>query len=131
MSKQSLLAAKAARESARAAKREELEIKALELGEKFEKEIGPEGIAFAIVDLSDLLLEPVVVKRGPSVTYKQFSNSKFGEEDVDVFVSSSVVYPGIEEYRNAANTFGAIGLRCATALSKLHGVKIGDDAKKV
>lgn len=125
-----LKAAKAAREQSRAIQVEALQVKALELEEKFEKELGPIGVAFEVVDVSDLLLDPIVVKRGLAVTFKQFSNSKVNEEDVDAYVTASLVHPPIEEYRKTINAHPALGIRCALAVSKLHGTKIEQDTKK-
>lgn len=125
-----LKAAKSAREEERKAKRAAIELQSFELVEKYEKEIGAEGVDFALVDLSDLLESPIVVKRGPSVTYKTFINSQITAEDVDQFVASSLVFPDVETFLTVAKKFGAVPNRCATALTKLHGFKVEQDAKK-
>lgn len=128
--KEALLEAKARRESARAEKLEAIEVLVLELEEKFSEELGDRGVHFEIVDLSDLLEEPIVLKLGEPVSWKKFTASKMGEGDVFDFVSPSVVYPKPDKFTAIVGARPHIGIRCAEALSLLFGVKNKEQAGK-
>lgn len=120
----------AKREEVLAAEADSAELERLELVEKFEQELGRDGRDFAVVDVSDLGEGHVVVKLGEPVLYKAFTNSKMTEMDIDAFVFPCVVHPTKDVYRKLAVRRPGAVQRCLLALSKLYGLKVGDDQKK-
>jgi len=124
-------AEKAKREARAAEEADAAELARFELVERLEKELGGlEGRAFAVVDVTDLGEGLIALKLGDAVLYKAFSESKVTVMDVAAFVSPCVVHPSLDEYKGIAMRRPAIAIRCATALSALYGVKLGDDQKK-
>lgn len=119
-----------AKSAERVAKVEELS----NLGDVLEaqclEEFGALGVSCAVVRLEDLLEEPVAIKLGETVVHKRFAASKMTDVDVFDYVSPSIVYPSKEAFSELCHRRGAVAGRVGTALAALHGVKMGDDAKK-
>jgi len=125
-----LLKRREEREAARAEKVKALKIERLELEERFEKELGPMGEQFAIVDATHCGEGFVVVKLGESVLHKQFMASKMEESDYHEFVFPTVVHPGKDQFTQMAARRPGLRAECAVALLSLYGVKLKGDAGK-
>ena len=123
-------AAQAARDDAAAAEADAAELELFELVEKFEKELGREGRAFAVVDATDLGEGHIVLRLGEGVLWKTYAASKMNVVDTDAFVLPCVVHPTKEVYREIVMRRGFIADRCANALATLYGVKVGETRKK-
>ena len=122
---------KAARDVAIEGERQLAELQGLELEERFTKELGGRrGVAFMIVDASDLGEGHVVIKLGEDVLWNTFKASKMNVVDTDSFVCSCVVHPTVDAYRSIVKRRAFIGDRCASALATLYGVKAETDAGK-
>jgi hypothetical protein len=120
-------AAKEAREAARAAEAAARELEVLELEEKLEKELGPRGVYFEIVET---LEGPVAVKLGEAVLHTRFQASKVTDQDMHEYVFPNVVHPAKEKYLEAVGRRPGIALRCANALATLYGAKANTEAGK-
>lgn len=124
-------ALKAARDVALEGERQLAELQGLELEERFTKELlGRRGVAFMIVDASDLGEGHIVLKLGEDVLWNTFKASKMNVVDTDSFVCSCVVFPSVDAYRAIVKRRAFIGDRCASALATLYGVKAETDAGK-
>jgi hypothetical protein len=121
----------AKREVARQADRDAAELAKLDLEERFEKDLnGRRGQAFEIVDVSELGEGHIVVKLGEDVLFNAFKASKMSVVDLDAFVTPSLVYPSVDDYRKAVKRRPFIADRCANALGTLYGLKAEADAGK-
>jgi hypothetical protein len=120
-----------AREAAEQAERDAAELEGFNLLERFEGETnGREGVDFAVVDLTDVKEGFVVVKLGEAALFKAFANSKMSEVDVDAFVLPNVLHPSKDEFRRITSRRPFCGVRCASALSALYGVRAkGEEGK--
>lgn len=102
-------------------------LEGLELEEKYERELGPVGQEFQIVDATDLGEGFVVLRRGEEVLWKRYSKliAKETETEVDTrdFVLPCVVHPAKEKYDEIVSRRPFIASRCANALGSLYGVK--------
>lgn len=114
-----------AREEAAAA-----ELARLELEEKYEKELGPLGRAFVIVDASDLGEGFIAMKLGEDVLWNTFKASNMNVVDTEAFVLPCVVHPSKDDYRKIVKRRAFIADRCAGELATLYGVKLKADAGK-
>jgi hypothetical protein len=121
---------KAAREQKIEAEKQAAELARLELEEKYEKELGPLGREFAIVDCSDQGDGFVVMKRGEDVLWNAFKASKMGVVDTEAFVLPCVVSPSTDDYRKLVKRRPFVADRCAGELATLFGVKLKADEKK-
>jgi hypothetical protein len=122
---------KAERDAAAAIEKEAAEIEALELEERFEKELaGRKDRDFVIVDVSDLGEGFVVLKLGEDVLWNTFKASKMNAVDTDCFVYPCVVHPTKDAYRLLAKRRAFVPERCAGALATLYGVKLKDESAK-
>lgn len=121
---------KAKREEAKQAERDAAELERLELEDRFEKELGPMGRAFAIVDASELGEGHIVLKLGEDVLWNAFKASKMNVVDVDTFVMPNVAHPTRDDYRKIVKRRPFIADRCAAALAKLYGADADEKAGK-
>ena len=119
--------AKAAKEKAAAEAAEMLELETLELETSLEKEHGPRGFGFEIVETPE---GPIAVKLGDSVLHKRFSESKIDEASMHDYVYPCVVHPAKDKYLEIVGRRPGIVLRCANALASLFGAKANADAGK-
>lgn len=122
--------AKAARDEARRLRDGAIELEALELEERFEREIGPRGLAFQLVTTA---LGTVVVRRADHVAYKRFQavdGAKLSIEDVQALVAPHVVHPTREEYLATTKDHGGIAWACAKAMIEMFEAKRGVDSGK-
>jgi hypothetical protein len=121
--------AKEERDAARAAKREEAELAVLELEAKYEKELGPRGVDFEIVDTVE---GPIVVKLGEAVLHTRFQSKgdKYTDADVFDYVDPCVVHPSKEKFREMIGRKPVFAVRCASALATLFGAKSDEDNSK-
>jgi hypothetical protein len=120
----------AARQSLRAKKREAAEEARLELESKFERELGPMGEKFEIIDLTNLGKGLVVIKQGSSVIHKRFENSKKEDEDIEAYVMPCLAYPSADDFRAILNDLPEVLGRCAFACHRLFGAKTREDEGK-
>jgi hypothetical protein len=127
---QDLMKRREEREAARAEKVKALKIERLELEERFEKELGPMGEQFAIVDATHCGEGFVVIRLGESVLHKQFMASKLEEPDYHEFVFPAVVHPAKDAFVQIAARRPGLRAECAAALLGLYGVKLKGDAGK-
>lgn len=118
------------REAERAEARENAELERLELEEKFEKELGPKGQAWALVDASDNGEGFIVVKLGEEVLWKQYQASKMTDADTYNFVFPSVMHPSRERYTEITTRRPFLANRTANALATLFGVKLRTEEGK-
>jgi len=125
-----LLAAKEKREHDREEAKAASQLAELELEERFEADLGPRGVAFEIIDLTDLGAGFVVVKRGEAVLYRQMKASKITEDDVQRFVKPQIAFPDKVEFLEITGTFYAVWTRCFDALVALHGFKAKEERGK-
>lgn len=129
--KAELLAAREKREAEREATRERLELEYLELEAKYEEELGPKGIAFAIVDVSDCSLEHpfIVLKLGEPLPYRKFKGltdeQKMMAEHQQNFVAPACVVPTDTQFRVLSSTRPGVAERAAAELLGLYGQDIG------
>jgi hypothetical protein len=115
--------AKAQRELQRDLEAKKRELAALELGERFEVEIGAQGVDFRIIN-TDVGL--VVVRLGDFVTFKRFDAiplEKKTAEDVIAFVTPSVVYPTRAEFGQLVTARPGIAYTCALAIQQMFSGK--------
>ncbi len=120
-------AAKDAREKSKAEAAQARELESLELEEKYDKELGPRGAFFEIVDTIE---GPIVLKLGEAVLHTRFSESKVTAADIHEYVYPCVVHPTKEKYLEIVGRRPALALRCANALATLYGAKANADAGK-
>lgn len=123
-----------ARAQERAAKRaseaEAREVQALTLEEKYEQELGPLGVAFAIVRT---LQGPVVVKRGPAVLFKRLRDAPKGApslDDIEAFVKANVVYPEPAAFNALVEAHAGILVACSDELIALYRAQTLDTQGK-
>jgi len=123
-----------ARAAERAAKREAeaqaREVQALTLEERFEKELGPMGVAFAIVRT---LQGPVVVKRGPAVLFKRLRDVPKGMpslDDIEAFVKPNVVFPEAAVFNALIEDHAGILVACSDELVSLYRAQALDTQGK-
>jgi hypothetical protein len=125
-----LAAARVAKEAKDVAAREAAaarELEVLELETRLEKELGPRGAYFEIVET---LEGPIAVKLGEAVLHTRFQASKIQDADVHEYVFPSVVHPTKEKYLEIVGRRPGVALRCANALATLYGAKANADAGK-
>lgn len=120
-------AAKEKREAARASKAEEAALATLELEAALEKEHGPRGHYFELVETVE---GPIAVKLGEAVLHTRFIASKAADTDVHEYVFPCVVHPSKDEYLAIVARRPGIQNRVAHALMTLFGAKATDDAGK-
>lgn len=105
LTREELFARKKAREEKQAASAPDLELVRLRLEDKYETELGPQGKAFAIVEIKPVDTHPYLVVKVPetaSVIYKRFAGipqDKLTPEDLDALVAPCVVHPSLDEWR--------------------------------
>ncbi len=123
-----LLAAKASREAEAAAKAEAIEFAVLELEDRLATEVGGvRGVDWDIVGHGEILIG---VKRGPSLAFKGFQNSKQSEADVITLVKACAVSPDPKEIGSILEEYPALAVRTALAIAGLFGAKLREDAGK-
>lgn len=115
------------REKAEAEKAEARELEVLELEERLEKELGPRGVDFEIVETIE---GPIAVKRGEAILHQRFQSSKVDEASIDAYVRPCVVHPAKEKYLEIVGRRPGVAVRCASALATLFGVKADRDTGK-
>lgn len=129
--KERLAAARAAKEAKTKADSEAADVRELEmldLEAKLEKEHGPRGKFFEILDTVE---GPIAVKLGEAVLHTRFQGAKdLNENAIHDYVFPCVVHPAKEKYLEIIGRRPGIALRCASALATLFGVKANDDAGK-
>lgn len=126
-----LLTKQQERDKKREQARLEREVERLELVEKFEEELkGAEGQEFAIYDSGELGEGFFVVKRGASVAFTRYADSKMNPSDRYDFVAPHVVHPTIEKFKEALERRPAIGIELANRLGVLYGMKLRIDEGK-
>lgn len=106
------------------------EIERLELIAKFEKELGPEGQAFAIYDATHAGEGFFVVKHGEAVLYTSFMESKITPTDRYDFVAPCVVHPTRAEFDAAQSRRPGINIELSNRLVGLYGIKIKTEEGK-
>lgn len=119
--------AKAKKEKAEAEAAEARELEVLELEASLEKEYGPRGTGFEIVETVE---GPIAMKLGEAVLHTRFAGSKVDEPAIHEYVFPCVVHPAKERYAEIVARRPGIGLRCANALATLFGAKANADAGK-
>lgn len=112
------LAAESEAAAADEAAREERKIEALELTQRFRKELGKPGVEFAIIEIAGD--SPVVLKRGEKGSYKNFQVALGREtpltyEDHYAFVAPSVVYPEVFVFNELVKKIPGVLVRCVNA----------------
>lgn len=111
----------------RAATQAMARLEGLELEAKYERELGPIGQEFQIVDVTDLGEGFVVVRRGEEVLWKRYSKLLASEKETEVdtrdFVLPCVVSPAKEKYDEIVARRPFVAARCANALGALYGVR--------
>jgi len=133
-----LRAEKAARDEAREAKRLAYEIEELELEARFEAELGPKGIAWNILDLTNLGEGFVVVRPGETKAHKRFTGAisrvKDGQSIPDetfvAYVLPALAHPMEKEFLAIANRRHEVWPRTANAIGDLQGFVQRDNAGK-
>ena len=125
-----LLASKKTRDAEREAKKRAAEVERLELAERFERELGPEGEAFAVYDASSVGEGIFVIKLGEAVLYTTFMESKMTPGDRYDFVSSCIVHPSKAAYDQAQLRRPGINVELSNKLAALFGLKIKADEGK-
>lgn len=115
------------REKMRADARARARLEFLTLKSKYERELGPIGQEFQIVDASELGEGFIVLRRGEEVLWKRYSKllAKESETAADTrdFVLPCIEHPAKEKYDEIVARRAFIADRCANALSSLYGVK--------
>lgn len=122
--------AKEKREEARDDAAGARELEALELEERFEKELGPRGSMFEIVETID---GPIVVKLGEAVLFKKFKASLGGDpslEEMHQFVWPCVVHPTVDKFNERTSLRPGLLVMCTDALVGLFAGKERAVAKK-
>lgn len=119
--------AKAKREADAKAVAETRELTVLDLEARLEKELGPRGEQFEIVDTVE---GPIAVKLGEAILYTRFSGSKVTESDVHDFVFPCLVHPDPAKYLELVGRRPHLAVRCASALAALFGAKSDADTSK-
>jgi len=116
------------RDDAREAKRRENEIQELELEAKYEKELGPRGVAWNLIDLTNLDEGFVVVKAGDTKEHKQFTaavgrakDKPIPDEAFVAYVVPALVYPPREAFLAIASKRHEVWARAANAIGDLQG----------
>lgn len=99
------------------------ELARFELAEKYERELGREGIDFAIYDGTRMGIGFVVLKRGDAIRWQVFSDSKMTPADRFDFVEGCIVHPSKEVYLAAREKFPAVDLVLTSELSALYGFR--------
>lgn len=129
--KAALMAAREKREAERAATRERLELERLELEDKYERELGPIGSAFDVVDISDVSLDHpfVVVKLGDAMYFRRFKGLTAEQmeliEHQQAFVADNCVVPGADKFRELTTARPGVAVRVVNALLGLYGLEVG------
>jgi len=122
--------ADAKRQQARESEAEDLELERLELVDKLEKEHGPQGRAFEVVDATDLGEGFFAVKLGPSVHYAKIKASKVTDADLHGFIAPNLVFPSVEQFAEVCGRRPIVRDRVGLALHGLYGDKATTLAKK-
>jgi hypothetical protein len=128
--KEKLAAARASKDAREKMKAEETasrELEVLELEERFEKELGPRGSFFEVVETVD---GPIVLKLGEAVLHTRFAESKVTPNDIHDYVFPCVAYPTKEKFLEIVGRRPGLALRCANALATLYGAKANAEAGK-
>jgi hypothetical protein len=125
-----LLKEKAERVKARATGQRASALERLRLESRFERDAGPEGQAFNIVDATDTGDGFLVVTLGDSIDWTRFKASKMTDADTYDFVIGNIAIPDVEAFKRTIATKPFIADRCANALSKLYGFKAEQDEGK-
>jgi hypothetical protein len=122
--------AQAKREQALEDKKLDADIERLELVEKYERDLGPEGQAFAIYDASHVGEGFFVVKHGEAVLYTTFMESKLTPADRYDFVAPCIVHPTREKFDAAQARRPGINVELSNRLVSLYGIKLKTDEGK-
>lgn len=105
-----------------------------ELRERFEAELGPQGVAFEMIDASPVNEGIFVVKLGEAVLHKRFeatqSKGKTTPEDFADFARPCIVHPSADAFNVAIGRRPEIVARCVAALLTLYGANRGDTRGK-
>lgn len=125
-----LRALDAERGKARAAAKQDAEIAVLELRDRFERELGPEGQAYAMFDASSVGEGIFVVKLGEGILYTTFMESKLTPVDRYDFVAPCVVYPSRSDYDRAQARRPGLNVELSNRLAGLFGLKLKADEGK-
>lgn len=124
-----LTAEKAKRAEAYAEADAEAKLAGLELEERFTKELGRAGVAFAMVDATEQEEGFIVVKPGTDLSFRAYIDAVTTAEGapdaatIHAFVAPCVVHPSPEAFADLSRRKGFLGFRCAEALSSLHGTR--------
>lgn len=108
---------------------EAAQLEGLELEEKFTKELGRLGVAFAMVDATEQQEGFIVVKLGSDLSFRAYVDAVTVAEgsppaaDLYAFVGPCVVHPTLEQYADIVRRKGFIANRAADALASLHGTR--------
>jgi hypothetical protein len=122
-------AEKLKRQETYAAADEAAQLEGLELEDRFTKELGRLGVAFAMVDATEQQEGFIVVKLGSDLAFRAYVDAvTVGEgspaaADLYAFVGPCVVHPTLEEYAEIVRRKGFIANRAAEALASLHGTR--------
>jgi hypothetical protein len=118
------------REEAQKAKALENEVALLELIDKYEREIGPRGQSWDVVDATRWGEGFFVVRLGAGINFQTYADSKMGPADKHDFICPCLVHPDVETYRAARARRPAIDFEISNVLAVLYGVKLKDDEGK-
>lgn len=100
--KAELLAKRAEREKADAARVADYELQVLELEEKFSADGSRRGQQFEILELDDIAEPPIVLRvnfPGVRAVQKAFTSSKQEDADADALAVACLVHPSPEDFR--------------------------------
>lgn len=121
-----LLKAREEKDRERAAKRIMRDVERMELAERFEGELGPEGSEFMIYDSKHLDDPLVVVKRPALVQWTKYEQSKHTPTDRYDFVAPSIVHPPLDEFNTLRQK--RIGVEIAASNLAAHLMGINTEA---
>lgn len=125
-----LLEQKEQREAVRRARLAAREVERLELAERYEAELGPEGSEFAVFDSGHVDDPLVVVKRPALVQWSKFEQSKQTPIDRYDFVAPSIVHPTKDEWNALREKRPGVELGASNLMAHMMGLKTEADAGK-
>jgi hypothetical protein len=123
------------RRKAREEKDQLRELLVLDLEARYEAELGPRGAAFQIEVFEDLD-KVVALKRPDRLVVKRYDDAckkKIGasEEDQVNYVTPSILYPPLEEWKEWRLAHPSIVIECIASLRQLEGLRIKEQLGKL
>lgn len=119
-------ARQAEREAEQVRARRAAELERFDLLEKYERELGKEGVDFFIYDATKMGLGFFVLKRGDALRWQVFLESKMTPADRYDFIEGCVVHPAKEVYQAARASRPGIDIVLGNELGKLYGFHARD-----